>query len=229
MLEEFGEDRFQTSVDHFSAVIAAEKELIERELIERERAEEDRRELARIEKQAEERAQREIEAKRGREFTYITLGILIPVAIFSIYHGSKRPQVTFIQNEPAPDAPETIEKAPEVTMRTLRYESDSFLWTISPLEEKKLASSAGEGIQISNVLIWAQDSNAWMNGGKLKIQNDSSLGASTAVTCMLSASDGDKFMQKTNRCTVAMDGEIYEYPERAGLIIDPCSVTELEN
>lgn len=92
---------------------------------------------------------------------------------------------------------------------------------------KQLNTSRGENVLLSKVYVWSADSSDWLNGGKLHLFNDYSLGTSMKVTCSISPSQGDKWMEKNTKRDVEMTGKIVSYSTRNGLVISPCKIRYL--
>jgi hypothetical protein len=91
---------------------------------------------------------------------------------------------------------------------------------------KQLNTSRGENVMLGKVYVWSMDSSDWLNGGELHLFNDY-IDTSTKVTCSISPSQGDKWMEKNIRRDVEMTGKIVSYSIRNGLVISPCKIKYL--
>ena len=107
----------------------------------------------------------------------------------------------------------------------LVIQSDSeFMFGIKPLLKKKLNTNKGKTIRFNDVYIWSYNDDRWMNGGPLELINDDSMGTQTRVTCAISASAGDVFMENPKRQSVSMTGTLVGYTDYGGTMIEPCEI-----
>ena len=107
----------------------------------------------------------------------------------------------------------------------LVIQSDSeFMFGIKPLLKKKLNTNKGKTIKFNDVYIWSYNDDRWMNGGPLELINDDSMGTQTRVTCAISASAGDAFMENPKRQSVSMTGTLVGYTDYGGTVIEPCEI-----
>ena len=107
----------------------------------------------------------------------------------------------------------------------LVIQSDSeFMFGIKPLLKKKLNTNKGKTIRFNDVYVWSYNDDRWMNGGPLELINDDSMGTQTRVTCAISASAGDVFMENPKRQSVSMTGTLVGYTDYGGTMIEPCEI-----
>jgi hypothetical protein len=107
----------------------------------------------------------------------------------------------------------------------LVIQSDSeFMFGIKPLLKKKLNTNKGKTIRFNDVFVWSYNDDRWMNGGPLELINDDSMGTQTRVTCAISASAGDVFMENPKRQSVSMTGTLVGYTDYGGTMIEPCEI-----
>ena len=107
----------------------------------------------------------------------------------------------------------------------LVIQSDSeFMFGIKPLLKKKLNTNKGKTIRFNDVFVWKYNDDRWMNGGPLELINDDSMGTQTRVTCAISASAGDVFMENPKRQSVSMTGTLVGYTDYGGTMIEPCEI-----
>ena len=107
----------------------------------------------------------------------------------------------------------------------LVIQSDSeFMFGIKPLLKKKLTTNKGKTIRFNDVYVWSYNDDRWMNGGPLELINDDSMGTQTRVTCAISASAGDVFMENPKRQSVSMTGTLVGYTDYGGTMIEPCEI-----
>ena len=107
----------------------------------------------------------------------------------------------------------------------LVIQSDAeFMFGMKPVMKKKLNTNKGKTIQFNDIYIWSYNDDRWMNGGPLELINDDSMGTFSRVTCAISASDGDTFMENPKRQSVSMVGTLVGYTDYSGITIEPCKI-----